>query len=253
MVCPGDPEVAARAVVGAEAVVHLAAIPAPLGFAAHVVFGQNTLATFCVLDAAARAGVPVAVIASSIAATGMSFSPHEVQPPYLPLDEATPTQAADPYALSKTTDEATAAMMSRRSGITTTALRLPFLGTPSDRLPAQAEGHAARPGNGTRDVWSYLDTRDAARAVLLALGRTGGDSLVISVAAPETLTPYPTEDLLEAFLPTVPRSMSFPGRTVPLDLTRSRTVLGFEAEHLWQQPDRQLDMTMFDGRSARPV
>lgn len=250
----GDQDVAAAAVKGVDAVVHLAAIPAPMHAPPHVVFGQNTLATFSVLDAATRADVPVAVIASSIAATGMSFSPHEVRPLYLPVDELMPTQAADAYALSKTTDEATAAMMSLRSGITTTALRLPFLGTPLDRLPAHAEFLSMRPDHGTRDVWSYLDTRDAARAVALALGRTGGDSIVIGVAAPETLAPYPTGEMLDAFLPGVPRRCAFPGRAVPLDLTRAATILGFAAKHLWPLPDQQLPaLTEIRRRPLRPV
>ncbi len=77
------------------------------------------------------------------------------------------------------TDEATAAMMSRRSGLTVTALRFPFLAMPDDRLPEHADELAAHPENGIGDLWSYLDTRDAARAVLLALRRTGGDSLVV--------------------------------------------------------------------------
>lgn len=249
-----DPEVAAAACAGADAVAHLAAIPAPMNGPAHVVFGQNTLATFCVLDAAARAGVPVAVLASSIAATGMSFSPNDVQPPYLPLDEFTPSQVADPYALSKTTDESTAAMMSRRYGITTTAIRLPYLGTPIDRLPAHAEFLTARPDHGTRDGWAYLDTRDAARAIAAGLDRTGGDSLVIGVAAPDTLAPYRTEAMLDLLLPTVPRRAAFHGRRVPVDLSLAQSVLGFFAQHLWPLPELELpDLAEIRSRPARPV
>src|SRR5947209_2806396 len=85
------------------------------------VSGRNTLATYCVLDAACEVGVHSAVIASSIAATGLSFSPHHAHPAWLPIDVDLPTQAADPYGLSKVTDEQTAAMMSRRSGLTVSA------------------------------------------------------------------------------------------------------------------------------------
>ena len=208
--------------------------------ASEVVFGQNTLATFCILDAAADAGVGRAVLASSIAAAGLSFSPYGAQPPYVPVDEEVATQAADPYALSKITDEQTAAMMSRRSGMTTTALRFPFLGTPADRLGERAEELATKPENGRQDVWCYLDTRDAARAIGLALGRTGGDSLVIGLAAPDNLTPYPTEALLDAYLPDVPRRRPLPGRTTAMDLTRAEAVLGFHAEHLWPVQPRDL-------------
>ncbi|MDQ1710142.1 MAG: hypothetical protein QOG49_1527 [Frankiaceae bacterium] len=249
-----DPDVATRAVTGADAVAHLAAIPSPSLGPPHVVFGQNTLATFCVLDAATRAGIGVAVVASSLAASGLAFSPHDAAPAYLPLDEQLPSQVADPYALSKTTDEATAEMMSRRSGITTTALRLPYLGTPADRLPEHAEFLTTRPDQGSRDGWSYLDTRDAARAVARALDRSGGDSIVVGVAAPVTLTPYPTEALIDAFLPGVPRRRTFAGREVPLDLTRAEKILGFFAEHVWQLPDQPLpDVAEIRRRPVRPV
>ena len=239
-----DPAVAAAAVDGADAVVHLAAIPAPTLGANHVVFGQNTLSTFCVLDAATEAGVSRAVIASSIAATGLSFSPHAAQPAYVPIDEVLPTEAADAYALSKLTDELTAAMMTRRSGMTTTALRMPFLGTPYDRLGEHAALLAGQPELGARDLWSYLDSRDAASAISLALGRTSGDSLVIGVAAPENLSPYPTEQLLAAYLPRVPRRRALPGRSTAMDLTRAESVLGFRAEHLL--PVRPRDLTTLE-------
>jgi nucleoside-diphosphate-sugar epimerase len=235
-----DPAVARRAVAGVDAVVHLAAIPAPTLGSNELVFGQNTLATFCILDAATDAGVSRAVVASSIAALGLSFSPYQAEPPYLPVDEAVPTQAADAYALAKLADEQTAAMMSRRSGMTTTSLRLPFLGTPSDRLGDRAALLAATPKEGRQDLWCYLDTRDAARAVSLALGRNAGDSLVIGVAAPENLSPYPTEALLDAYLPDVPRRRPMPGRTTAMDLTRAEAVLGFRAEHLWPVQPRDL-------------
>jgi nucleoside-diphosphate-sugar epimerase len=205
------------------------------------VFGQNTLATYCVLDAACEAGVTRAVIASSIAATGLSFSPHHAHPAWLPIDVDLPTQAADPYGLGKVTDEATAAMMSRRSGLTVTALRFPFLATPDDRLAERADELAAQPEQGVSDLWSYLDTRDAARAALLALERTGGDSLVIGLAAPETLVPYPTEQLLDRFMPEVPRRKAFPGRECAIDLRRAEEVLGFRAEHLWAIEPRDLE------------
>lgn len=235
-----NPEVAAAAVAGVDAVVHLAAIPAPGLDRDHIVFGNNTLATFCILDAAAKAGVPTAVIASSFSATGLPFSPYGAEPQWLPIDEAMPTQAADPYALSKITDEATAATISRSSGMTTTALRLPFLATPDDRLAEQAATLAANPGIGRADLWSYLDTRDAARAVALALDRTGGDSMVIGVGAPDNLTPYPTEALLDRFLPSVPRRRRFAGRDTPIDLTLATQILGFRAQHPWPVQPREL-------------
>jgi nucleoside-diphosphate-sugar epimerase len=235
-----DVETARLATAGVDAVVHLAAIPAPMLAAPEIVFGRNTLATFCILDAAAATGASCAVIASSFSATGLPFSPKGARPQYVPLDEDAPSQAADAYALSKTTDEATADMISRRDGMTTTALRFPFLGTPDDRLLEHAEKLRLNPGKGVGELWSYLDTRDAADSIAVALRRTGGDSAVINVAAPQTLSPYPTAQLLDAFMPHVPRRRALAGHDVPIDLSRATQLLGFTARHLWQQETADL-------------
>ena len=246
-----DASTAKQAVTQADAVVHLAAIPAPTLAAPEVVFGRNTLATFCVLDAAGAAGVPVGIIASSFSATGLPFSPHGTTPQYVPLDEEAPSQAADAYALGKITDEATAAMISRRDGMTTTALRFPYLGTPDDRLGDRFEQLRRRPARGAAELWSYLDTRDAARAITATLARTGGDSAVITVAAPQTLSPYPTSQLLDRYLPDVPRRRSIEGHDVPIDLTRATLLLGFQALHLWPQETADLDAFLESNQENR--
>ena len=63
---------------------------------------------------------------------------------------------------------------------------------------------------------------------------------MLTLAAPQTLTPYPTEALLDVYLPAVPRRTAFPGRTAPFDLTRARTLLRFDPTHLWPLSERKL-------------
>jgi nucleoside-diphosphate-sugar epimerase/GNAT superfamily N-acetyltransferase len=227
-----DPAVVADALRGADAVIHLAAIPAPDRDPDATVFAGNTQATFAVLDQAGRAGVRRAAIASSYAICGLPFARRPLRMPYLPIDVRLPLQITDPYALSKRTDEATAAMASLQYGMTVVALRLPFVGTPDDRLPAAARRYADEPRSGAADVWSYLDARDAARALVAALSPAEPGCHVVYVAAPETLAPYPTDELVARFHPGVPHP-AFPGRTVPIDLAPARELLGFTAEHPW--------------------
>ncbi|WP_250036825.1 NAD-dependent epimerase/dehydratase family protein [Paractinoplanes maris] len=215
---------------GAEAVIHLAAIPHPGSDPDEEVFGRNTQATFTVLDRAARRGVRNAVIASSYAIGGLPFARRPLRLPYLPIDTAQPLQITDPYALSKRTDEATADMIHRQYGMTVVALRLPFVGAADDRLAPMAELFARDPGRGAADVWSYLDVRDAARALVASLQPALPGNHVLYVAAPETLAPQSTEWLLDEFHPGVPRP-GFPGRTVPIDLRPARELLGFTARY----------------------
>ena len=102
-----DPTAVAEALDEVEAVAHLAAYPTPRGRPAVEVFGNNVVATFSVLWTAAERGVRRFVIASSVNAIGLLFHPHRPLPARYPLDETTPADLADPYSLSKHTDEAT--------------------------------------------------------------------------------------------------------------------------------------------------
>jgi nucleoside-diphosphate-sugar epimerase len=235
-----DPVAVSEAVAGATAVVHLAAIPSPTGGTAEEVFCGNTSATFNVLEAAAGAGVQHAVIASSHAATGLPFAPSVRTPAYLPLDEHIPLQVEDPYALSKQVDELTSAMMWWRHGLSVVALRFPFLGDPDDRLPRRAAQLAADPAKGAAELWGYLDYRDAADCCVAALAHRRPGCHVVTVAAPTTLAPYPTEQLLEAFLPHVPRRTLFPGRTAPFDTSKARELFDFSPRFEWAIDEREL-------------
>lgn len=226
-----SPELVARAMEGADGVIHLAAIPTPLEDPPEVVFGTNTLSTFTVLDAAGRGGVRRAVIASSQAASGTAFAAQELHPSYVPVDDDTPDQAADPYALSKRADELTADMMARRHGMPVVALRFPFVGGTDERLRDHADAVARDPALGARSLWAYLETRDAAEAAWLALRCPADGAVVIHVAAPETLVPVPTLDLLRRYHPDTPLRRPIEGRTVPYDLTTAEQVLGFHARY----------------------
>jgi nucleoside-diphosphate-sugar epimerase len=235
-----DPDAVRRALVDVDAVVHLAAIASPAGGTAEEVFCGNTAATFTVLEQAAAANVGRVVIASSHSATGLPFSVRPRTPAYVPIDEHIPLQVEDPYALSKQVDELTASMMWWRHGLDVVALRFPFLGDVDDRLPRRAQQFAAEPAKGAAELWGYLDYRDAAETCLAALRQRRPGCHVVTVAAPTTLAPYPTEQLLDAFLPDVPRRTRFPGRTAPFDLSRARDLLGFAPRFLWPIDEREL-------------
>jgi nucleoside-diphosphate-sugar epimerase len=226
----GDPGVVREALSGVRAVAHLAARPSPLGAAPVDVFAGNTRATFAVLDEAGRAGVPRVMIASSYSILGLAWSPHRLHPAYFPLDEQTPLQVEDPYALSKQADEATAAMVTRRYGTTVVALRFPFIGD-DERMAARLAGTTADPGSAAMDSWAYLDVRDAAEATRQALTAPATGFHAVFVAAPEILAPYATEDLIAAYHPGTPLRRRLPGRAVPIDVSAGTRLLGFTARH----------------------
>ncbi|GAA0380463.1 epimerase [Acrocarpospora corrugata] len=229
----GDPETVRAALADVDAVAHLAAIPAPTLDTPEAVYCGNTRATFVVLEEAGRAGVTRAVVASSLSVLGLPWAARRLHPAYVPVDEALPLQIEDPYGLSKQADEATAAMMARRHGMTVVALRFPLLGGPGDKFADTAARYAVSPESGARELWTYLDSRDAALAGWQALTRPITGYHAIFVTAPTTLAPQPTEELLGRYHPGVERRSPLPGRTAPVDLAVAADLLGFAARHLY--------------------
>jgi nucleoside-diphosphate-sugar epimerase len=214
-----------------DALIHLAAIPSPRFGTPLEVFATNSQATFAVLEAAGIAGVSRVALASSTSVTGLPFASPLVSPLYVPVDEAHPNVGSDPYALSKEADEATARTMHRRHGYQVIALRICNT-SPMDYHLAAAADVARDPSVLACELWAYLDLRDGARAFRLAVEQEVPGCHVINVMAPDTYSAEPTAELLARYHPTAELRRPIPGREVPFDLTRSRELLGFTAEHL---------------------
>ena len=164
---------------------------------------NNVTATFVLLEAAARVGVRRAIIASSMAALGLSWASRFRSPDYVPVDEHHPLRPEESYGLSKQVDEATAEMMARRYEMTVLAYRFCYT-TSVDEIEARAIKIASDAGESTRsakELWAYLDVRDAADAVLAGLERplsgfhaiehcgTGDVGVGPDCGAPATLAP----------------------------------------------------------------
>ena len=70
-----------------DVVVHIAAIPEPYHHPNHVVFQNNLMATFNVIEACVRCGVKSLVNISSETVPGFFFPELPFAPPYCPVDE----------------------------------------------------------------------------------------------------------------------------------------------------------------------
>ncbi|MFE2933237.1 NAD-dependent epimerase/dehydratase family protein [Streptomyces sp. NPDC059221] len=231
-----DGKTVRAALEGADAVIHLAAIPTPARNTAFEVFAGNSLSTFTVLEEAGRAGIRHAAVASSWGVTGLPWTDVEdPHPPYVPVDEAMASQVADPYGLSKQVDELTAQMMARRHGMSVVCLRYPYVGGFEERLLAHAARLTADPAAGARELWTYLEVHDAARAALLALDVPGPAAHTVHLCAPEIIVPHPTEELLRRYHPTTVLRRPIPGRTAPVDTSAAHRLLGFTAQNLLGQ------------------
>ena len=86
---------------GQDAVIHTAAIPEPTHNPPHVVFHNNLMATFNLIEASVRLGVPRFVNISSETVPGFFFPERPFIADYAPVDEEHAIRPQDPYALSK--------------------------------------------------------------------------------------------------------------------------------------------------------
>ncbi|WP_165368163.1 NAD-dependent epimerase/dehydratase family protein [Phytoactinopolyspora endophytica] len=221
-------------IAGCDAVIHLAALRSPGLASAATVFSNNTLATFQVLTTAAAHGVRNVAIASSIAMYGMTFGPSGLSPEYVPVDEDHPVTPYDPYALSKQTDEATAAMVHRSTGMTIVVLRVGWVAS-KDAIRTRMAEVAEDPtvAKSVRELWSYLEEDDAARAFAAALGVPDGCHAV-QVVAPDSLSGTPTAELVDRYHPTTRIDPALTGTTGAWTAGRAAELLGLGPMWSWR-------------------
>jgi nucleoside-diphosphate-sugar epimerase len=223
-----------QALQGADGVVHLAAWQAPGMTPDTETFANNASATYNVLKAASDLGVRHAVLASSIAAYGFIYARHLAPPDYLPLDEAYPCAPQDPYGLSKVVGEQIADSFARLGSISIASLRFP--GVVFDLTYQSIPDRWRDPGARRGGFWTYVDARDAARACRLAAEADLGGHEVFNVAAPTSIMREPTTELLRRY-GLEPRRLpeGLAGNWSAMDSAKAARVLGYRAEHQWQQ------------------
>ena len=215
-----------------DAVVHLAAIPAPDLMPEEVTFRANVVSTYNVFDAALRAGVRRIVWASSETTLGLPFSPGN-PPAYAPVDEEHPMRPESAYSLSKDLGEEMARQMARwNPGTAFIGLRLSNVMEPHDyaRFPTWQDTPRFREWN----LWGYIDARDAAQAVRKALhvDLTGADHFIIANA--DTVMTRDSAELMAEVFPDVPLRGKVEGTATLLSIDKARRVLGFAPEHSWR-------------------
>lgn len=219
-----------------DAVVHLAAIPAPDLMPEEVTFRTNMVTTYNVFDAALRAGVKRIVWASSETTLGLPFSP-ENPPAYAPVDEDHPMRPESAYSLSKDLAEEMARQMARwNPGTSFIGLRLSNVMEPHDY--ARYDGWQETPHFREWNLWGYIDARDFAQAVRLSLDvdLVGADHFIIANA--DTVMTRPSADLMCELFPDVPLRGAIEGRATLLSIEKARRVLGYEPEYSWYKTVR---------------
>jgi UDP-glucose 4-epimerase len=220
---------------GCDAVVHTAAIPQPIHNPPHVVFGNNLLSTFNVLEAAIAAGCRRFVNFSSETVPGFIFAHRPFEPEYLPVDEEHPVRPQDPYATAKWFGEHLCERAPERADIACLSIRPCWVQDvasyerncgPIVRDPSVLVGNYC----------SYVDVYDLCDAVVLALEVPLGGHEVVYVASPDTIGGHPLEEIVRTYhghtrveLRPVPR----PDASA-IDSSKARRLLGWEPTRSWR-------------------
>lgn len=175
----------AASIRGCDALIHLAAIRAPLNHPDPVVYADNTLSSYNALSAASALGIKRVCLASSINAIGGAFS-RSPRYDYFPLDEQHPTYAEDPYSLSKWVLEQQGNAFARRfEWMIIASLRFHWL---LDERATALQFTATMGPVAIRHLWAYTLLSEASRACLLSLTADFTGHEVFYIVAPHTVT-----------------------------------------------------------------
>ncbi|MBA3431572.1 MAG: NAD(P)-dependent oxidoreductase [Actinobacteria bacterium] len=219
---------------GQDAVIHTAAIPEPTHNPPHVVFNNNLMSTFNLIEASVRMSVPRFVNISSETVPGFFFPERPFIADYAPVDEEHPIRPQDPYALSKYFGELLMDAAVRRSDIKCISIRPSWV---------QHEGNYERNlGPMIRDrsmlsasFWSYIDVYDLADAICLAAESDLPGHEVFYIASPDNVGSRPFEQAMkEHYGDKVELRPAERKDASGISCAKARRLLGYEPKRSWR-------------------
>ncbi len=228
----------------ADAVIHLAAIAVPFSAPEDVILRTNAALAQSVLGGAVRAGIRRVVTASSPTVIGYG-APRGWTPERLPLDETSPTEPWNAYALSKLLIEQTIDMLRRQAGddVRFASFRPCYVIAPEEWAGAPTQqGHTVLerlddPALSAPALFNYIDARDVAAfadALLDALDDIPNGERFF-VGADDALARRPLSELLPQFHPGTARAAAELTGTAPaFSSAKAARLLGWRAARTWR-------------------
>jgi nucleoside-diphosphate-sugar epimerase len=220
---------------GCGAVVHTAAIPQPIHNPPHVVFGNNLMTTFNVLEAAIAAGVRRFVNFSSETVPGFVFAYRGFEPDYLPIDEEHPIRPQDPYATAKWFGELLMERAPERADIAAISIRpcwVQDVASYERNLGPIVRDPSVLVGN----FCSYVDVYDLVEATIMAVESELPGHEVLYVASPDTIGGHLLEEVVRrdyGLKQTVIRPLPRPDASA-IDSSKAQRLLGWEPKRSWR-------------------
>jgi nucleoside-diphosphate-sugar epimerase len=220
----------AEVVPGIEAVVHLAAIPAPDKGTPDQVFRTNILSTSTVFSSAVRLGFRRVVWASSETTLGLPF---DEPPEFAPVDETHTLRPESGYALSKVLGEEMARQYHRWSGIPFVALRFSNVMERADY--AEFERWQDDPTVRRWNLWGYVDETHVGQSARLGLEADVRGAEAYVIAAADTVMRRPSRELMAEVFPGVEIRGDLPEHGTLLGIEKARRELGYDPAFTWRE------------------
>jgi UDP-glucose 4-epimerase len=220
---------------GTDAVVHAAAIPEPTHNPPQVVFQNNLMAVFNVLEASIRFGVSRFVNISSETVPGFFFPERPFLPDYLQVDEEHPIRPQDPYATAKHFSELLMDGAIRRSDIRPISIRPCWVQHEGNYERNLGPWVRALPQDLSPNFLSYIDVYDLADAIVLAVESDLPGHEVFYIASPDTVGSRPLEEVVRQYYgdeieirrPLPREDASY------ISIEKARRMLGYDPKRSW--------------------
>lgn len=223
------------ALAGADAVIHLGAIPNVAHHAGEYVYVNNTAACANVAAACKAYGIERVVYASSITIYGLEHHARSGALTALPAGESVPAHPGNFYSLSKWAGEEIFTMAAGDGRLHVASLRLALVIGPDEYA---TRGRPRDERNVVGGMWAYVDSRDVAQAARRAverLGDLGPGNHAFNVGAADAHAREPLSALLPRYVPDLaPLAAGLTGSAPGYSIEKARRELAYEPRYSWR-------------------
>jgi UDP-glucose 4-epimerase len=229
--------------VGADTIVHLAAIAVPFSAPDDVIFDTNVGLADLVFSAAVDTGVARVLVASSPTVLGYG-DPAGWQPAYLPLDEEHPVHGWNGYARSKVEIERLVReRAAQHTGIRFGAFRPCYVIAPEEwRGAPTQQGHTVierldDPSLASVALFNYVDARDAGEFVAAWMTRAHEveNGSVYFVSAEDAFSRESLDVALPRLVPAAgSHAAALTGGVAAFSTAKARRELGWHPTRSWR-------------------
>jgi nucleoside-diphosphate-sugar epimerase len=186
----------AAVVPGHDGVVHAAAIAGPKHNPPHVIFHNNLMVTYHLIEASERSGVRRLVHLSSETVPGFSYPRRYFHADYAPIDEDHQVRPQDAYALSKRFGEELMDASTQRSDLTGVSIRPTWVQWEGNIERNLGPIVRARGTDKSASFWSYVSVYDLADLIAAAATADAPGHEVVYCAADDNAAGRPLHDMV---------------------------------------------------------